>query len=129
MRKLNIVAGVTAIAILSTPVLAIGLGSIGGLAKTILGGKSVLKKAEKKCGSSLALTNGDNTTIDLAVAAVRRALPETQFLALDQTAQSAADAKAESSTFCPETKAKKKGILGSIGRAGKALFKLKKLGL
>jgi hypothetical protein len=128
MRKFLII-GVTVAALTIAPAGAAGLGGIGGLAKTILGGKSVLKKAEQKCGNSFALSNDENATITAAVAAARKVLPAAQFLSLDTAAQTDANTQAQSSTFCPETKVKKKGILSKIGGAGKKLLGAKILGL
>jgi hypothetical protein len=128
MRKF-LVSGIAAFILLSPPAGAAGLGGLGTLAKTILGGKSVLKKAETKCGTGFALTNQENTTITTAVAAAKKVLPASQFLALETSAQNDANTQAQSATFCPETKAKKKGIMSKIGDAGKKILGAKILGL
>jgi len=119
------VGGLAWAAFAAQPVLAVGLGD---LAKVVLGGKSVLKKAEQKCGSSLALTGSERTTLETAVLAARNALDRNRFLALDKTAEAEAARQSQSATFCPETKKKKKGILGAIGKAGKALIKARVAG-
>jgi hypothetical protein len=119
MRK-SISAIVVSAALVATPVAALGLGD---LAKVVLGGKSVLKKGAQKCGSSLALTPSDNLTIDTAMMAVKKFLPATQFTALDTAAEADAANQAKAVTFCDETKVKKPGILGSIGKAGKSILK------
>jgi hypothetical protein len=110
----------TALAVAAVPVMAVGLDD---LAKVVLGGKSVLKKAETKCGPVGALTASDNLTIDSAVSAVRKALAPDQFSLIDTTMRADADTQAQSSTFCPETKKKKKSILAKIAKAGKSLLK------
>jgi hypothetical protein len=98
----------------SVPANAVGLAD---LAKVVLGGKSVLKKAETKCGAPAA------------VEAARKALPQSQFLALDSASETAATKASTSTTFCPETATKKKGLLQKIGGAGKKLIGAKILGL
>jgi hypothetical protein len=125
MRK-SVILGAGALVLVATPVLALGLGD---LAKVVLGGKSVLKKAEVKCGASGSLSVQDSSTIAFAVAAAKKALPETQFLALDAAAENDAAKQSTALTFCPETAKKKKGLLGKIGSAGKKLLKAKALGL
>jgi hypothetical protein len=125
MRK-SILIGASALALIAVPASAIGLDD---LLKTVLGGKSILKKAETKCGQTATLTAADNGTINTAVAAVRSAISSQKFAKLDGVARADADTQAQSETFCPETKAKKKGILSKIGKAGKAILKGKTLGL
>jgi hypothetical protein len=125
MRKILILSTSAAI-LMAAPALALGLGD---LAKVVLGGKSVLKKAETKCGAAGSLSAQDNSTISLAVAAAKKALPEAQFLALNSAAENDATKQAETPAFCPETAKKKKGLIGKIGSAGKKLLKAKALGL
>jgi hypothetical protein len=125
MRRSFIVAG-AALAAIAAPAVAVGLDD---LAKAVLGGSSVLKKAETKCGADAKLTPGDNLTIDNAVAAVRKSLAPSQFSLIDSTMRADADKQAESTTFCPETKKKKKSILSKIGKAGKKLISGKLLGI
>jgi hypothetical protein len=119
MRR-SFILTASAVALIAVPASAVGLGD---LAKVVLGGKSVLKKAETKCGKDAALTPNDNLTIDSAVSAVRKALAPDQFTLIDNTMRADADTQAQSSTFCPETKKKKKSILSKIAKAGKGLFK------
>jgi antitoxin component of RelBE/YafQ-DinJ toxin-antitoxin module len=104
--------------VLSSPALAVGLGD---LAKVVLGGGSVLKKGKEKCGSSLGLTTKEQLQLAFAQAAAEKALPISEYLALDQTAKAEADVASQSPTFCTETKAKKKGLLAKIGKAAKGL--------
>jgi hypothetical protein len=125
MRKSVILVAATLVT-LATPVSAIGLGD---LAKAVLGGNSVLKKAETKCGTEAKLSAGENQTIDAAIAAVRQAIAPDRFATLDDAARVEADTQSQSETFCPETKKKKKGILSKIGKAGKAILKSKALGI
>lgn len=54
MREAGFVLVISA-TLIARPVAAIGLGNIGDLAKTVVKGRSALKKGEQKCGSSLAL--------------------------------------------------------------------------
>lgn len=105
------------------PVAAIGLGDLGDLAKTVMKGSSVLKKGEQKCGSSLALTSPEKLTVESAVAAVRKLLPSSEFTALESAAETDANNQAKAVTFCDETKKKKPGLLGKIGKAGKSILK------
>jgi hypothetical protein len=123
-RSFILVAGT--LAVFAVPAAAVGLGD---LAKVVLGGKSVLKKAETKCGTEAKLTASDNLTIDNAVSAVRKALEPKEFSLIDSAMRADADKQAESTTFCPETKKKKKSILSKIGKAGKKLISGKLLGI
>ncbi len=125
MRKILIMSTGAAL-VFAVPALALGLGD---LAKVVLGGKSVLKKAETKCGTAGSLSAQDDSTIALAVAAAKKAIPEAQFLALNSAAETDATKQAETPGFCPETAKKKKGLIGKIGSAGKKLLKAKALGL
>ena len=61
---------VTAVALvlISTPALAIG---VEDLAKVVLNGNSVLKKAETTCGDEAKLSLSDTATLDTAVGAAR----------------------------------------------------------
>ena len=127
MRKSMIVGGIAAISLVSVPVMAVGLGD---LAKVVLGGKSVLKKADTTCTSPAnKLTAKDNSVLELAVQAARTALPQSQFLALKSSSDTAATTAASNPSFCPETAKKKKGLLGKIGTAGKKLLGKKMLGI
>jgi hypothetical protein len=126
MRKSVTIAAVAAIALVAIPAQAVGLGD---LAKVVLGGKSVLKKAETTCGSTAKLNAQDNSIIALAVDAARKAVPQSQFLALEAASETEATKASTSPTFCPETKARKKGLLGKIGSAGKKLLGAKVLGI
>jgi hypothetical protein len=127
MRKSLVLGGVAALAIVSAPAAAVGLGD---LAKVVLGGKSVLKKADATCTTPAAkLSLKENSIIDAAVEAARKALPQSQFLALESSSDTAATAASSSPTFCPETAKKKKSVLGKIGSAGKKLLGAKILGL
>jgi hypothetical protein len=120
--------GVMAIAfsVVAAPAYAVGLGD---LAKVVLGGGSVLKKGQQTCGSSLALSSQDSLTVMLAREAAKKALPALDFQSLDAASEADAAKAAQSPNFCNETKKKKPGLLSKIGKAGKALAKLKGLGL
>ncbi len=111
--------------LLSTPAQAVG---IADLAKVVLGGSSTLKKGQEKCGTSLALTQQDSLAITFARAAAERALPMSQFSVLDQAAEANAATDAQSSTFCPETKKKKSGLMNAIKKAGKSIITARVLG-
>ncbi len=117
--------GLVLIAGIAAPAQAVG---IGDLAKVILGGDKVLKKAQSTCGSSLALTSEESLALTFARAAAEKALPISQFTALDTQAQASADQQAQSGTFCNETKAKKPGLMSKIKKAGKSIIKARVLG-
>jgi hypothetical protein len=123
MRKSVFLAAV-GLSCIAVPASAAG---IGDLAKVILGGNSVLKKAETDCGKAATLGPRDNLTLETAVAALRGALAPQEFTALDNASRVEAESQAQSSTFCPETK--KKGILSKVGKAGKKLLAVKLLGI
>jgi hypothetical protein len=123
MRKQKWIAAVAAAGVLLSvagPASAVGLGD---LAKVVLGGGSILKKGTQTCGSKLTLTSQEDIAIALARSTVQKSLPATQFLALDQVSKVEADTAATSPTFCADTAKKKKGILGSIGKAAKSMAK------
>lgn len=124
MKRTGLAIAAAAIMI-STPVQALG---IGDLAKVVLGGSSVLKKGEEKCGASLGLTRNDSLAITLARSAVEQALPLSQLTSLDNEAKAEAAASANNPTFCAETKKKKSGLMKSISKAGKSILKKKALG-
>jgi hypothetical protein len=119
--KSKIYAGllITAIVGLVGPAQALGLGDLAGV---VLKGNSVLKKSEQKCGTSAKLTSAENLIVSQARNAVFKSIPAAEFTQLDASAEASADASAQSSTFCPETKTKKKGILSGIKKAGKAIL-------
>jgi antitoxin component of RelBE/YafQ-DinJ toxin-antitoxin module len=128
MRNILIGRGIAAAAvtlILATPAAALG---IGDLAKVVLGGNSVLKKGEQKCGTSLGLTKDDSLAMTFARSAVEQALPISQFAALDKAAEADAANASTTPTFCNETKKKKSGLMKSITKAGKSILKQKALG-
>jgi antitoxin component of RelBE/YafQ-DinJ toxin-antitoxin module len=119
MRK-SLSIGVAALAavVVASPAMAVGLGD---LAKVILGGGSILKQGQTKCGSSLGLTTKESLHLTLARAAAEQALPRADFLALDGASAAEASTAAQSPTFCAETKKKKSGLLAKIGKAAKGL--------
>jgi hypothetical protein len=127
MRKSVIVSGVAMAAVIGLSGQALALG-VGDLAKVVLGNGSVIKKADEKCGTSLGLTGGDRLTLSSAYSAVERALSKKEYTALNNSTTSAAETASQSSTFCNETKVKKKGMLSKIGKAAKGLLG-KRLGL
>ncbi len=119
MRKsFSIGAAALAAAIIASPAMAAGLGD---LAKVILGGGSILKQGQTKCGASLGLTTKESLQLALARAAAQQALPSAEFLSLDGASTAEAATAAQSSTFCDDTKKKKSGLLGKIAKAAKAL--------
>lgn len=128
MRKFQIKYQLAAIAlavIVATPATALG---IGDLAKIVLGNSSVLKKGQEKCGQTLGLTNDDSLAMTLARAAVEKALPISQFTALDNAANTSATTAAQTPTFCNETKVQKPSMMKTIAKAGKAILKARALG-
>lgn len=125
---MNRLTGLTGVAMafgLAAPATAVG---IGDLAKVVLSGSSILKKAEEKCGNSLGLTREDSLALTLARSAVEQTLPLSQLTALDKASQSEAETAAKETGFCPETKKKKSGLMKRISKAGKAILKKKALG-
>ena len=122
MRKTILTIGSMTLA--ATPALAV---SIGDLAKVVLGGSAVLKKAGENCAGQL-LGKNDQLALTFARAAAEQALPISQFQAIDQTAVDDAAKQAENKGFCQETKKKKPGLMGKIKKAGKALVKARVLG-
>jgi hypothetical protein len=106
-------------AVVASPALALG---VEDLAKVVLGGNSVLKKAETTCGTNGQLTASDNLTLTSALAAVRRTLAPDRYTALETVSRAEADTQAQAGTFCPETKKKKKGLLSKIGKAGRNIL-------
>jgi hypothetical protein len=124
MRIAKLGLGFAALAI-AMPAQAVGLGD---LAKVVLGGGSILKTAEAKCGTSAKLTKTDQLALTFARAAAEQALPLSEFVALDRATVDEAEAAAQSSTFCPETKKKKAGLMAKVKKAGKALIKARMLG-
>jgi hypothetical protein len=119
MRK-SISIGLVALAgvTIASPAMAVGLSD---LAKVILGGGSILKQGQTKCGSSLSLTTKESFQLALARAAAQKALPSSEFLALDGASAAEASTAAQSPTFCAETQKKKSGILSKIAKAAKGL--------
>lgn len=120
------VVTVSIVALAATPAMAVGLED---LAKVVLGGQSVLKKADETCPkASFSLTKSDQLALTFARAAAEQALPISQVVAIDQvsTAEAANDSK--NPAFCSETKRKKSGLMAKIKRAGRSLAKAR-LGL
>ena len=121
--KYKVLAALALIAT-ATPVWAVG---VEDLAKVVLNGNSVLKKADTTCEGQASLSVTDNTVLDTAVDAAKRTLVPERFSILNSVANAQADEQAQSDTFCPDTKAKKPGLLSEIKKAGKKLL-LKKIG-
>ncbi len=110
-----------------TPALAMGLED---LAKVVLGGQSVLKKADDTCPrSNFSLTRSDRLAMTFARSAAEQALPISQFQALDLSANETAGVEAQKADFCTETKKKKSGLMSKIKKAGKALITSRALGI
>jgi hypothetical protein len=125
--RVNVRISLTALAAIGLAVPAQAVG-IGDLAKVVLGGGSILKKGDEKCGSKLGLTRDDSLAIAFARAAAERALPRAEFTALDKAAEADANKQAQSSTFCGETKKKKSGLMSKIKKAGKSILAKQVLG-
>jgi hypothetical protein len=109
----------------TAPAQALG---VADLAKTVLGGSSVLKKGEEKCGQSIGITKRDSLAITYARGVVEQTLPISQFVALDQLATTDAATAAQNDSFCKETVAKKPSMMKTIVKAGKAILKARALG-
>jgi hypothetical protein len=118
MRKSLLLVAAAAIVGVSAPSFALGLGD---LAKVILNNGSVLTKGQQKCGNTLGLNALDLLKISSARSAAQRVLPANEFLALDQASNAEAETASQAPTFCADTKAKKKGLLGKIANAAKGL--------
>jgi hypothetical protein len=118
-------AAASLVLLASTPASAVGLGD---LAKVVLNGSSVLKKGEQKCGSAFGLTRDEDLSLTFARSAAERALPLSEFMALDTSAKASAETASTSPTFCDTTKKEKKGIVGKVKSAGKKLLTKKILG-
>jgi antitoxin component of RelBE/YafQ-DinJ toxin-antitoxin module len=117
---------VSVVALAASPASAVGLED---LAKVVLGGQSVLKKADETCPkSSFSLTKSDQLALTFARAAAEQALPISQVVAIDQASTAEATTDAKNPAFCNETKKKKSGLMSKIKKAGRALAKAR-LGL
>ncbi len=118
MRKSGMGAALVLCTFLAAPSLALG---VGDLAKVVLNNGSVLSTGQKKCGTALGLTPGEQLQMAFARSAAKKALPLADFLSLDQASDAAATTASQSPTFCTETVKKKSGLLAKIGRAAKGL--------
>lgn len=130
IRKLT-VAGVAVAAMVSVPAHALGLGD---LAKVVLGNGATVQKAADTCQNQnaqnkVSLTSQDSLTMQIARAAVEKALPQAQFLALDTAASTQATTQAATPGFCATTAKKKNGLLDAIKKAGQQLITARVLGL
>ncbi len=119
MKFRLVVVSLATFAIGATPAHALGLDD---LAKVVLKGNSVLKKGDEKCGKSATLTSAESLLLSEARNAVFKSIPAAEFTRLDAEAEASADTASQSSTFCPETKKKKKGLLSSVKKAGKSIL-------
>ena len=119
-------AGVALVAMMSVPAHALGLGD---LAKVVLGNGATVQKAAETCPTKVSLTPQDSLTMQIARAAAERALPSTQFLALDAAAGTQATTQAATPGFCNTTAKKKNGLLDAIKKAGQQLITRRVLGL
>ena len=123
------IVGALAGLVLATPALALNLGNLGGLAKTILGGSSVLTTGQAKCGSQLQLAEHESLALTVARAAAQRALPTSQFTLLDTQASASAARQAQQPGFCAQTARRKTPLLDAIKRAGEKLVTARVLGI
>jgi antitoxin component of RelBE/YafQ-DinJ toxin-antitoxin module len=114
------------IAMTSVPAHALG---VGDLAKVVLGNGATVRKAADACPNKVTLTSQDSLTMQIARAAAERALPATQFLALDTAASTQATTQAATPGFCTQTAKKKSGLLDAIKKAGQQLITARVLGL
>jgi hypothetical protein len=126
IRKLT-VTGVAMATMVSFPAQALGLGD---LAKVVLGNGATVQKAAETCPTNkFALTSQDSLTMQIARAAAEKALPQSQFLALDTAASTQATTQAAAPGFCNTTAKKKSGLLDAIKKAGQQLITARVLGL
>jgi antitoxin component of RelBE/YafQ-DinJ toxin-antitoxin module len=117
---------VATLALSSAPAHALGLGD---LAKVVLGNGATVQKAAEACPTKVSLTSKDSLTMQIARAAAERALPQAQFLALDNAATTQATTQSTAPGFCNQTAKKKNGLLDAIKRAGQQLITARVLGL
>ena len=111
--------GALVAAVVANPAQALG---VEDLAKVVLGGNSVLKKAEQTCGTAGKLSLSDNATLSTALDVVRNKLAPQTFTTLETVAQADATTQSQAPTFCNETKTKKKGLLSKIKKAGRDIL-------
>jgi antitoxin component of RelBE/YafQ-DinJ toxin-antitoxin module len=117
---------VVTLAMTSVPAHALGLGD---LAKVVLGNGATVQKAAETCPTKVSLTSQDSLTMQIARAAAERALPSSQFLALDTAATTQATTQAATPGFCNQTAKKKNGLLDAIKKAGQQLVTRRVLGI
>jgi hypothetical protein len=98
-----------------------GIGGLGGLAKTILGGGAVLQRGADTCPNGLTLSGEEQIALSLARQAAQSALPGTEFLTLDATANSNAVSASQKPGFCTQTSKKKDGMMKAIRDAARRL--------
>lgn len=117
MRRTIILAGL--LGTVTTPATAMGLED---LAKVVIGGQSVLKKANEDCPrSSFSLTRADQLALTFARSAAEQALPISQLTAISDASSAEAAVEAQKPAFCTETKRKKSGLMTKIKKAGRQL--------
>lgn len=126
MLKTVTFTGIATVALLVTPAHALG---VGDLAKVVLGNGATVKKAAETCPNKVTLTSQDSLTMQIARAAAQKALPEAQFLTLDNAATTDATKASTTTGFCNTTAKKKNGLLDAIKKAGQQLITARVLGL
>lgn len=95
--------------------------NLGGLAKTILGGGAVLQRGADTCSNGLALSGEEQFALTMARQAAQSALPATQYLTLDATANSNAVTASQKPGFCTQTASKKTSMMKAIRDAARKL--------
>jgi antitoxin component of RelBE/YafQ-DinJ toxin-antitoxin module len=126
IRKLTVTGAAMAVMV-SVPAQALG---VGDLAKVVLGNGATVQKAAETCPTNkFSLTSQDSLTMQIARAAAEKALPQAQFLALDNAATTQATTQAAKPGFCNTTAKKKSGLLEALKKAGQQLITARVLGL
>ncbi len=120
MKKIALIISLTLCAAPASAGLLSGANQLK-VAGVVLRGKATLNQGQTTCGNQLAIAPQENLLMLAASAAVQKLMPATNFLSLENAAAASATTAAKSPTFCPQTVAKKPGILGSIGDAAKQL--------
>jgi hypothetical protein len=98
-----------------------GIGGLGGLAKTVLGGGAVLQRSADTCPNGLTLNGEEQLALSLARQAAQSALPGNEFLMLDTTANSNAVTASQKPGFCTQTSKRKDVMMKAIRDAARKL--------
>lgn len=95
--------------------------SLGGLAKTVLGGGAVLQRGADTCKNGFTLSAEEQLALSLARQTAQSALSGPQFITLDATANSNAVTESNKRGFCDRTSKRKTVMLRAIRDAARKL--------